>query len=286
MARRHAGKRPGDVRRETDRPLAGEAVEMRRLELGAAVATQHVAVEAVEQQHDDIARPTARPCTTVYRRDTSGRTATGSWYGRSASTEPRMPSPNSGTTPGVRRAHPRNAAPAFVTLRGLEPRQREESPMRSLLRFGAFGCALAMASVPLAIGGGSSIAGAASSPATVAASNWSTMANTAHDAGRRFADRCRVLRDLCVLRRGHGRLPDEHHSAARIPVRPTGLRRALERDDVVADDLADGVRRHRGHARQRLVRRPRRSASPLAMRPCRARVRSSWSSGTDPPGPR
>ena len=58
--------------------------------------------------------------------------------------------------------------------------------MRSLLRFGALGCALALATLPLAIGSANSIAGAASSsPATVAATNWSTMANTAStpDAG-------------------------------------------------------------------------------------------------------
>jgi len=51
--------------------------------------------------------------------------------------------------------------------------------MRSLLRFGALGCALVLTALPLAIGGGGSEAGAAlSSPATVSASNWTTMPNT------------------------------------------------------------------------------------------------------------
>jgi hypothetical protein len=50
--------------------------------------------------------------------------------------------------------------------------------MRSLLRFGALGCALAITAVPLAIGGGSVAGAAYSSPATVSASNWSAMANT------------------------------------------------------------------------------------------------------------
>jgi hypothetical protein len=55
--------------------------------------------------------------------------------------------------------------------------------MRSLLRFGALGCAFALGTLPLAIGGGSSIAGAAlSSPATVSASTWSTMPNTNNTA--------------------------------------------------------------------------------------------------------
>ena len=60
VARRHARQRAGDMGREADRPLAGEPVEVRRLELRPAVAAEHVTVEAVEQQHDDIARPTAR----------------------------------------------------------------------------------------------------------------------------------------------------------------------------------------------------------------------------------
>ena len=43
--------------------------------------------------------------------------------------------------------------------------------MRSLLRFSALGCAFALTALPLAIGGGGSVAGAAySSPATVSAS--------------------------------------------------------------------------------------------------------------------
>ena len=51
--------------------------------------------------------------------------------------------------------------------------------MRSLLRFGALGSALALTALPLAIGGGGTVAGAAlSSPATVSASNWTTMPNT------------------------------------------------------------------------------------------------------------
>ena len=51
--------------------------------------------------------------------------------------------------------------------------------MRSLLRFGALGCALALTALPLAIGGGGAVAGAAlTSPATVSASNWTTMPNT------------------------------------------------------------------------------------------------------------
>ena len=50
--------------------------------------------------------------------------------------------------------------------------------MRSLLRFGALGCAFAVTALPLAIGGGSVAGAASSSPATVSASNWSTMANT------------------------------------------------------------------------------------------------------------
>src|ERR1700722_14877821 len=51
--------------------------------------------------------------------------------------------------------------------------------MRSLLRFGALGCVLALTALPLAIGQGGSVAGAAlSSPATVSASNWTTMPNT------------------------------------------------------------------------------------------------------------
>ena len=65
--------------READRPLAGEPVEVRRLELGAAVAAEHVAVEAVEQQHDDIARATARLCIARYGRPSIAR------YGRGAS---------------------------------------------------------------------------------------------------------------------------------------------------------------------------------------------------------
>ena len=51
--------------------------------------------------------------------------------------------------------------------------------MRSLLRFGALGCALAMTALPLAIGGGTVAGAAYSSPATVSASTWSSMANTA-----------------------------------------------------------------------------------------------------------
>jgi hypothetical protein len=51
--------------------------------------------------------------------------------------------------------------------------------MRSLLRTAALGCVLTLTALPLAMGGGSSIAGAAfSSPATVSASTWSSMANT------------------------------------------------------------------------------------------------------------
>ena len=55
--------------------------------------------------------------------------------------------------------------------------------MRSLLRISALGCALALTALPLAIGGGVSVAvaGAAySSPATVGASTWSGMANSAN----------------------------------------------------------------------------------------------------------
>ena len=56
--------------------------------------------------------------------------------------------------------------------------------MRSLLRFGALGCALALTALPLAIGGVGSVAGAAyTSPATVSASNWSAMANTVTTPG-------------------------------------------------------------------------------------------------------
>ena len=62
VARRHARQRTGDMGREADGALAGEPVEVRRLELGPAVAAEHVAVEAVEQQHDDIARTTAGLC--------------------------------------------------------------------------------------------------------------------------------------------------------------------------------------------------------------------------------
>jgi hypothetical protein len=55
--------------------------------------------------------------------------------------------------------------------------------MRSLLRFGALGCALALTALPLAIGGGSVAGAVYSSPATVSASNWSTMANTVTTPG-------------------------------------------------------------------------------------------------------
>ena len=56
--------------------------------------------------------------------------------------------------------------------------------MRSLFRFGALGCALALTALPLAIGGGGTVAGAAlSSPATVSASTWSSMANTVTTPG-------------------------------------------------------------------------------------------------------
>ncbi len=56
--------------------------------------------------------------------------------------------------------------------------------MRSLLRFGALGCALALTALPLAIGAGGPVAAAAfSSPATVSASTWSSMANTVTTPG-------------------------------------------------------------------------------------------------------
>ena len=56
--------------------------------------------------------------------------------------------------------------------------------MRSLLRTGALGCALALAALPLAIDGGGPVAGATyTSPATVSASSWSTMANTVTTPG-------------------------------------------------------------------------------------------------------
>ena len=61
VARRHARQGTRDVRGEPDRPLAGETVEVRRLELRTAVAAQHVAVEAVEEQHDQVARRGAVP---------------------------------------------------------------------------------------------------------------------------------------------------------------------------------------------------------------------------------
>jgi len=73
--------------------------------------------------------------------------------------------------------------------------------MRSLLRFGALGCALALSALPLAIGGGS-VAGAAnySSPATVSASNWSTMPNTNNTANQTngMASVSCVTSDWCV----------------------------------------------------------------------------------------
>ena len=56
--------------------------------------------------------------------------------------------------------------------------------MRSLLRFSVLGCAIALTALPLAIGGGGSVAGAAySSPATVSASTWGSMANTVTTPG-------------------------------------------------------------------------------------------------------
>ena len=54
VARRHARQRARHMRREADGPLGGEAVEVGRLELGPPVAPEHVAVQAVEQQHDQV----------------------------------------------------------------------------------------------------------------------------------------------------------------------------------------------------------------------------------------
>ena len=55
VAGRHARQRPGDVVRELRR-TSGEPVEVRRGELGAAVRPEHVPVERVEQDDDDVPR--------------------------------------------------------------------------------------------------------------------------------------------------------------------------------------------------------------------------------------
>ncbi len=55
VARRHARQRAGDVAVEAHRP-GGQAVEVRRVELGRPVRPDQVAVEAVEQDDDDVAR--------------------------------------------------------------------------------------------------------------------------------------------------------------------------------------------------------------------------------------
>ncbi len=77
--------------------------------------------------------------------------------------------------------------------------------MRSLLRYGALGCALALTALPLAIGGGGPTAGAAySSPATVSASNWNAMANTVTTRrGRHRRPASVSCVTSSVLRRGH-----------------------------------------------------------------------------------
>ena len=56
VARRHAREGAGHVRGEAHGPLAGEAVQVRGVELRAAVGAQHVPVQAVEQEHDGVAR--------------------------------------------------------------------------------------------------------------------------------------------------------------------------------------------------------------------------------------
>ena len=106
--------------------------------------------------------------------------------------------------------------------------------MRSLLRFGALGCALALTALPLAIGGGGTVAGAAlSSPATVSASNWTRMANTVNTPANNTAGRRRVLRDLGLVRggAGHGDTVDAERWTSN-----SGTAR------LVADGLADGGR--------------------------------------------
>ena len=79
--------------------------------------------------------------------------------------------------------------------------------MRSLLRTGALGCALALAALPLAIDGGGPVAGATyTSPATVSASSWSTMANTvtAPGAGSEAGAVSCVTSVFCVAVTGNG----------------------------------------------------------------------------------
>ena len=70
VAGRHAGQRPGVVLRESHR-VAGEPVEVRRLELGAAVRAEHVPVQGVEQHHDDIPGLHSREATRVGTRTCS-----------------------------------------------------------------------------------------------------------------------------------------------------------------------------------------------------------------------
>ncbi len=55
VARRHARQRPGDVGGERRRPQC-EPIEVRRRELGATVRAEHVPVERVEQDDDDVLR--------------------------------------------------------------------------------------------------------------------------------------------------------------------------------------------------------------------------------------
>ena len=56
----HARQRAGDVAGEAGGPVGGEAVEVRRVEVGAAVAPEVVAVERVEQDDDDVVAASAR----------------------------------------------------------------------------------------------------------------------------------------------------------------------------------------------------------------------------------
>ena len=216
VARRHAGQRARDVRREADGALAGKPVEVGRVELRAAVAAEQVPVEAVQQEDDGIARPTARRLAPRLppRPPPAGHR---DGAGHAAMVRPRahqrrpMPSPNRRNSAWPSRGLHDSHAGSFVTLRGLQPRQREEE------------CARCFVSVSSAVPSPSppcrwrSAAGVRSpAPPSPRRPRW--RADLEHhgqhgdDAGEQHPGRRRVLRDLCVLRRGH-----RHWGRASIP---------------------------------------------------------------------
>ena len=126
VAGRHARQRPGVVVGEPHRP-GGEAVEVGRVELVAAVRAEHVPVQAVEQHDDDVAGPVTDGNVTVFGASQGADSLRRPW-------RPPMTSPGGAQPRPAGRRHPRRRAAADRGGGGLGQDPGAHPPDRHLIR--------------------------------------------------------------------------------------------------------------------------------------------------------